>query len=83
MKEDYEAGLFASDDLLARAQADLDAFYWQSHTMTHLARDNLGKNDCDIEDGGKCTATRSGVGVRVAVERCVLQFRALMSQERR
>ncbi len=58
MTEDYEAGLFASDDLLARAQADLDAFYWQSHTMTHLARDNLGKNDCDIEDGGECTLAR-------------------------
>ncbi|CAN0017372.1 unnamed protein product, partial [Ectocarpus sp. 13 AM-2016] len=52
MQDDYDAGLFDSDDLLARVQADLDAFFWQSHTMTHLSRDNLGKNDCDIEDGG-------------------------------
>lgn len=52
MAEDVTAGLFAGDDLLARVQADLGAFYWQSHTLTHLARDNLGVNDCDIEDGG-------------------------------
>ncbi|CAN0561855.1 unnamed protein product [Ectocarpus sp. 12 AP-2014] len=54
MQDDYDAGLFASDDLLARVQADLDAFFWQSHTLTHLSRDNLGKSDCDIEDGGGC-----------------------------
>lgn len=53
MQDDYDAGLFDSDDLLARVQADLNAFFWQSHTMTHLSRDNLGKNDCDIEDGGE------------------------------
>lgn len=52
MKEDYAAGKFAADDLLARSLADMDAFFWQSHTLTHLARDNLGKNDCDSEDTG-------------------------------
>ena len=55
MQAEYDAGLYASDDLLARVQADLDAFYWQSHTLSHLSRDNLGKNDCDIEDGGQST----------------------------
>lgn len=58
MQEEYASGLYASDDLLARVQADLDAFYWQSHTLTHLSRDNLGKNDCDIEDGGKAVARK-------------------------
>lgn len=53
MAEDEVNGAFNSDDLLARVQADLGAFYWQSHTLTHLARDNLGANDCDIEDGGE------------------------------
>lgn len=53
MQADYDAGLFSSDDLLARVQAGLSNFYWQSHTLTHLARDNLGVNDCDIEDGGE------------------------------
>ena len=55
MKAEYDSGLYASDDLLARVQADLDGFYWQSHTLSHLSRDNLGKNDCDIEDGGQST----------------------------
>eukprot|EP00903_Cladosiphon_okamuranus_P009435 g8995.t1 len=52
VQEEIDAGLFESDDLLAQVQADLDAFFWQSHSLTHLSRDNLGKNDCDIEDGG-------------------------------
>lgn len=55
MAQDVAAGKFLGDDLLARVQADLNAFYWQSHTLTHLARDNLGANDCDIEDGGEFT----------------------------
>lgn len=53
MATDIDAGVFASDDLLARVQADLDAFYWQSHTFSHLARDNLGLNDCRAEDAGE------------------------------
>lgn len=52
MEQDIIDGKFAGDDLLARVQADLNAFYWQSHTLTHLARDNIGANDCAIEDGG-------------------------------
>ncbi|CAM9875608.1 unnamed protein product, partial [Sphacelaria rigidula] len=44
----------AKDDLLDAtiSQAILDKFHWQSHTYSHLARDNLGQSDCDIEDGG-------------------------------
>ena len=53
MAQDIESGLFEKDDLLARVQADLDAFYWQSHTFSHLARDNLGLNDCRTEDAGE------------------------------
>ncbi|CAM9973823.1 unnamed protein product, partial [Pylaiella littoralis] len=52
MATDVAAGLFAADDLLAHAQANLDAFYWQSHTLSHLARDDLGLNDCLSEDAG-------------------------------
>eukprot|EP00903_Cladosiphon_okamuranus_P012911 g12054.t1 len=52
MADDIAAGLFGRDDLLARVQADLDAFYWQSHTFSHLSRDNLGLNDCRAEDAG-------------------------------
>lgn len=52
MADDIADGLFDNDDLLARVQADLGAFYWQSHTFSHLARDNLGLNDCRTEDAG-------------------------------
>lgn len=53
MAEDIAANLFDGDDLLDRVRTDLDAFYWQSHTLSHLGRDNLGANDCDIEDAGE------------------------------
>lgn len=53
MRDEIDSGLFESDDLLVQIQADLDAFYWQSHSLTHLARDNTGKDDCDIEDQGQ------------------------------
>lgn len=53
MQAEFAAGGWVSDDLLAATVADLGAFYWQSHTLTHLARDNLGAADCDIEDGGE------------------------------
>lgn len=53
MADDIASGLFEADDLLARVQADLDAFYWQSHTFSHLSRDNLGLNDCRAEDAGE------------------------------
>lgn len=53
LSEEIDAGLFESDGLLAQVQADLDAFFWHSHSLTHLARDNLGKSDCDIEDAGQ------------------------------
>ena len=62
MQAEIDSGLFASDDLLARVQADLDAFYWQSHTLSHLARDNLGKNDCDSEDAGQYHLRSKGWG---------------------
>lgn len=50
---DIDAGLFAADDLLVYVQNNLDAFYWQSHSFSHLARDDLGVNDCLAEDAGK------------------------------
>ena len=53
MKEDFDEGLWVGDDLLAWVTANLDKFYWQSHTLTHLIRDNLGAEDCAIEDGGE------------------------------
>eukprot|EP00904_Undaria_pinnatifida_P011670 jgi/Undpi1/7633/HiC_scaffold_23.g10106.m1 len=52
MREDYEEGLWAGDDLLEWVTSNLDKFYWQSHTLTHIIRDNLGAADCAIEDSG-------------------------------
>lgn len=41
-------------DLLLSASLDMkDDFFWQSHTLSHQARDNLGQLDCESEDGGK------------------------------
>ncbi|CAM9243838.1 unnamed protein product, partial [Pylaiella littoralis] len=39
------------DDLLAASRALKNSFLWQSHSMSHLARDDLGKADCTMEDG--------------------------------
>ncbi|CAM9431671.1 unnamed protein product, partial [Hapterophycus canaliculatus] len=50
--DDVDDGLFIADDLLVHVQENLDAFYWQSHTFSHLARDDLGVNDCLAEDAG-------------------------------
>ncbi|CAM9818998.1 unnamed protein product [Scytosiphon promiscuus] len=52
MADDIDAGNFTVDDLLVHVQENLDAFYWQSHTFSHLARDDLGVNDCLAEDAG-------------------------------
>eukprot|EP00904_Undaria_pinnatifida_P003100 jgi/Undpi1/12791/HiC_scaffold_7.g02458.m1 len=49
---EYASGDWDSDDLLEWCVNNKDAFWWQSHTLTHLARDNLGESDCSIEDGG-------------------------------
>lgn len=45
----------AKDDLLDATLSDeiLSKFHWQSHTYSHLARDNLGQSDCNIEDAGE------------------------------
>ncbi|CAM9922367.1 unnamed protein product, partial [Scytosiphon promiscuus] len=51
MKAEFEDGLWATDDLLNASLALKDDFHWQSHTMSHLARDNLGEEDCVMEDG--------------------------------
>ncbi|CAM9972579.1 unnamed protein product [Choristocarpus tenellus] len=54
MQNEYEAGGWANDDLLAAVLTEevKTTFHWQSHTMSHLARDNLGQSDCTIEDTG-------------------------------
>lgn len=51
---EFETGLWASDDLLEAAMELKADFYWQSHTLAHLARDDLSESDCNTEDGGKC-----------------------------
>lgn len=53
MTAEFEAGEWASDDLLEAAISLKDDFFWQSHTFSHLARDDLGESDCQAEDGGK------------------------------
>lgn len=52
MTAEFNAGSWASDDLLVWVLANLSSFWWQSHTLSHLARDNLGESDCAAEDGG-------------------------------
>lgn len=53
MAAEFAAGAWSSDELLASCIALKNDFYWQSHTLSHLARDNLGTSDCDTEDGGE------------------------------
>ena len=52
MREEFESGAWGSDDLLAWVIDNMGDFWWQSHTLTHISRDNLGASDCAIEDGG-------------------------------
>eukprot|EP00903_Cladosiphon_okamuranus_P021170 g19446.t1 len=52
MTVEFETGAWASDGLLAWVLSNLGTFWWQSHTLSHLARDDLGESDCSIEDGG-------------------------------
>lgn len=54
MTSEFNSGDWNSDDLLGWCVNNKQAFWWQSHTLTHLARDNLGESDCTIEDGGEC-----------------------------
>ena len=59
MTSEYNNGDWDSDDLLKWVVNNKEVFWWQSHTLTHLARDNLGKSDCAIEDGGKLMLLRA------------------------
>lgn len=43
----------ANDLLLAETITLKEEFFWQSHTLSHLARDDLGLSDCYTEDTGK------------------------------
>lgn len=43
----------ANDLLLAESITLQEDFFWQSHTLSHLARDNLGLSDCYTEDTGE------------------------------
>lgn len=52
MKEEFPTWR-AKDALLDASLSVLDKFYWQSHSLSHLARDNLGVIDCKIEDYGE------------------------------
>ncbi|CAN0374160.1 unnamed protein product [Pylaiella littoralis] len=52
MTAEFNGGLWAADDLLAWVLSNLDTFWWQSHTLSHLMRDDLGRNDCENEDSG-------------------------------
>lgn len=53
MNQEYTAGLWGADNLLRYVIRVLRYGFWQSHTLSHLARDNLGQYDCDAEDGGE------------------------------
>lgn len=54
MTAEYESGTWnRTDDLLVASLEQKNDFFWQSHTLSHQARDNLGEVDCQSEDGGK------------------------------
>lgn len=53
LKEEFESGLWDTDTLLMATISSMDDLYLQSHTVSHLARDNLGVSDCETEDGGE------------------------------
>ncbi|CAM9244706.1 unnamed protein product [Choristocarpus tenellus] len=60
MAADFAAGLWSSDDLMTATLTTVkDKFYWQSHTMSHLSRDNLGASDCQIEDEGNIALAKA------------------------
>ena len=52
MQSDFTNGLWDSDDLLGWFLDNMGVFHMQGHSLTHMARDNLGTNDCKIEDTG-------------------------------
>lgn len=53
MTAEFNSGAWAADGLLGWVLSNLGTFWWQSHTLSHLARDDLGASDCAIEDGGE------------------------------
>lgn len=57
MAAEFAAGSWDVDALLTAVIGSLDDFYWQSHSLCHLARDNLAESDCDAEDGGEIFCT--------------------------
>lgn len=63
MTAEFNSGAWASDTLLSWVLDNLDTFWWQSHTLSHLSRDDLGQSDCSIEDGGGCNAFTKSVAV--------------------
>lgn len=73
MTAEFDSGAWASDALLSWVLDNLDTFWWQSHTLSHLARDNLGQSDCTIEDGGE----------REAEEGCLYAFAPFRWQQRK
>ncbi|CAM9431410.1 unnamed protein product [Scytosiphon promiscuus] len=52
MTAEFDGGAWSADGLLGWVISNLGTFWWQSHTLSHLARDDLGESDCSIEDGG-------------------------------
>lgn len=52
MTAEFDSGAWAVDGLLGWVLDNLGTFWWQSHTLSHLARDDLGESDCANEDGG-------------------------------
>ena len=54
MRAEYLSGKWnRTDDLLLASLELKNDFFWQSHTLSNQARDNLGEVDCQSEDGGK------------------------------
>ena len=52
MKDEFDNGVWDSDLLLEWFLTNHDDVYMQGHTLSHVARDNLGVSDCSVEDIG-------------------------------
>ena len=57
MTAEFNNGQWSSDDLLDYTTSNTDKFWWQSHGLAHMLRDDLVAADCFIEDRGNAEIT--------------------------
>ena len=52
LTSEFNSGGWNSDDLLDYTVSNTNKFWWQSHGLAHMLRDDLLSEDCFIEDRG-------------------------------